>query len=164
MKFYLSLHANFRLSTDETFLTSQPVVLNTNAMEVYNSSEIHDTLNSTYGNLVSAVEYFQQRGSGWVLNKLLALDLPLLEFNPLRTTSYIPLPDEVQNRKAVIDIQNKDKKWFLWSVIASLYLKDVQLRNPQRPFHYTQYDKESNLHDISFPMTLNDISKIRKVE
>ena len=61
-------------------------------MEVYNSSEIDNALNSTYENLVSAIEDFQQRGSGWVLNKLLALDLHILEFNPLRATSYIPLP------------------------------------------------------------------------
>ena len=34
--FYLSLHANFHLSTDESFLTNPLAVLNTNAMEVCN--------------------------------------------------------------------------------------------------------------------------------
>ena len=123
---------------------------------MYNLSEIHNALNSTYGNLVSAIEDFQQRGSGRVLNNLLALDLHLLEFNPLRATSYIPL----QNRKAVINFQNKDEKCFLWSVIAGLYFKDVQLRNPS---HYTQYEKEFNLHGISFPMALKDIPKFEKL-
>ena len=62
--FYLSLHANFHLSCDETFLTNPPAVLNTNAMEVNNSSGIHNALNCTYGNIVSAIGDFQQRGSG----------------------------------------------------------------------------------------------------
>ena len=84
--FYLSLHVNFHLSTDETFLTNPHAVLNTNVIEVYNSSEVHNALNSTHRNLVSAIEDFQQRRSGWVLNKLLALDLHLLEFNSLPTS------------------------------------------------------------------------------
>ena len=58
---------------------------------MYDSSDVHDALNSTYENLVSAIEDFQQRGSGWILDKLIALDLHLLEFDPLRATSYIPL-------------------------------------------------------------------------
>ena len=64
IKFCLSLHANFHLSKDETFLSNPPAVLNMNVMEVYNSSKIHNALNSTYGNLISAIEDFQQRGSG----------------------------------------------------------------------------------------------------
>ena len=69
-------------------------------------------------NLTSAIEDLQQRGSGWVLVKLLALDLHLPEFDPLRATSYIPHPTCIQNRKAVINIKNMDEKCFLWSVIA----------------------------------------------
>ena len=61
-----------------TFLTNPPAILSTNTIEVYDSSDIHDALNSTYENLVSAIEDFEQRGFGWVLDKLLALDLPLL--------------------------------------------------------------------------------------
>ena len=40
-------------------------------------------LNSTYENLLSAIEDFQQRGSGWILDKLIALDLHRLKFDPL---------------------------------------------------------------------------------
>ena len=89
VKLYLSLHANFHPSTDVTFLANPPAVLSTNTIEVYDSSDIHDALNSIYENITSAIEDFQQRGSRWVLEKLLALDFHLLEFDPLRATSYI---------------------------------------------------------------------------
>ena len=115
VKFYLSLHVNFHLNTDVAF---PPAVLSTDTIQVYDSSDVHDALNSTYENLVSAIEDFQQRGSGWILNKLVALDLHLLEFYPLRATSYIPLPTYIQNRKAVINIKNKDEKCFLWSLLV----------------------------------------------
>ena len=113
VKFYLSLHVNFHLSTDVTFLTDPPAFLSTDTIEGYDSSDIHDALISTYENLVSTIEDFQQRGSGWILDNLVALDLHLLEFDPLRATSYIPILTCTQNRKAVINIKNKDEKCFL---------------------------------------------------
>ena len=58
VKCYLSLRANFHLSTDETFLTNPPAVLNTNAMGVYNSGDMRTALNTAYGNLVSVIEDF----------------------------------------------------------------------------------------------------------
>ena len=108
VKFYLSLHVIFPLSTGVAFLTDPPAILSTDTIDVYDSSDVHDALNSAYENLVSAIEDFQQCGSGWILDKLVALHLHLLKFDPLRATSYIPLPTCMQNRKAVINIKNKD--------------------------------------------------------
>ena len=65
---------------------------------------------------------------------MIELDLHLLEFDPLRATSYIPLPTYIQNRKAVINIKNKDEKCFLWSVIAGLY-GDSHAKNHERVSH-----------------------------
>lgn len=92
LKFYLSLHLNFHLGSDETYITEPPVVLNTSAVELYESSQLDEILEKEYSNLVSAIEQFQGRGSGWVLDKLLMLDLHVFEFSPLRATSYIRLP------------------------------------------------------------------------
>ena len=132
VKFNLSLHVKVHLSTDVAFLTNPPAVLSTDTIEVYDSGDVHDALNSTYENLVSAIEDFQQRGSGWILDELVALDLHLLEFDPLRATSYISLPTCIQNRKAVIIIKNKDEKCFLWTVIAG-YISTKFPVNKQRP-------------------------------
>ena len=158
VRFYLSLHANFHLNTDAAFLTDPPAILSTDTIEVYDSSDVHDALNSTYENLVSAIEDILQRGSGMVLDKLVALDIHLLEFAPFRATSYIPLPTWIQNRKAVINIKNEDEKCFLWSVIAGLY-GDSHVRHRERVSHYLKYEKEFNLRGISFPMALKDIPK-----
>ena len=52
--------------TDVAFLTDPPAVLSNDTIEVYDSSDVHDALNSTYENLVSPIGDFQQRGSGWI--------------------------------------------------------------------------------------------------
>ena len=132
-------------------------VLSTDTIEVYDSCDVHDALNSTYENLVSAIEDFQQPGPGWILDKLIALDLHLLELDPLRATSYIPLATCIQNRKAVISIKNKDEKCYLWSVIAGLY-GDYHAKNHERVFRYLEYEKEFNLQGVK------GYSKIRKIE
>ena len=161
IKMYVSLHANFHLSSDETFITEPCAVLNTDVMEVFESSMIDELLNETYENLVSAIENYQNRQSGWVLDRLLKLDLHVLEYSPLHATSYIPLPQDVYNKKAVINIKNTDEKCFLWSVIAGLY-GDLHNKNHERVSHYTEYEKEFNLRGISFPMALKDIPKFER--
>ena len=124
--------------------------------------DVHDALNSTYENLVSAIEDFQQRVSGWILDKLIGLDLHLLEFDPLRATSYIPLPTCIQNRKAVINIKNMDEKCFLWSVVAGLY-GDSHAKNHEHVSHYLEYEKEFNPQGVQFPMALKDIPKFERL-
>ena len=161
LKFYLSLHANFHLGSDESFQTDPPIVFNTDPFEIYESTEVDGILTQTYEKLFSSIEEFQHRGSGWVLDKLLRIDIHILEFNPLRATSYIPLPTQLARKKAVINIKNKDEKCFLWSVIAGTYMKDSNLRNQQRPHQYYMYGKEFNLRNIDFPMKLPDIPKFR---
>ena len=118
--FHLSLHVNFHLSIDVAFLIDQRAVFSPDTIEVYDSSDVHDALNSTYENLVSAIENFQQRGS--------ALDLHLPEFDPLRATSCIPLPTCIQNSKAVINIKNKDGLLLLvYMEILIEYIRNVCL-------------------------------------
>ena len=110
IKFYLSLYADFHLASDTTFKTDPPVVLSTSAAEVFESSDVGEILHRTYQNLVKTIEDFQLTGSGWVLDKLVKLDLHILEFDPLRATSYIPLPKELQNsRKGIVNIRTKTR-------------------------------------------------------
>ena len=62
VKFYLLLHVNFHLSTDVAFITDPPAVLSTDTIEGYDSSDVHGAVNSTYENLVSAIEDFSNFG------------------------------------------------------------------------------------------------------
>ena len=96
------------------------------------------------------------------MDKLITLDLHLLEFDQLQATSYIPLPTCIQNRKAVINIKNKDEKCFLWSVIAGLY-GDSHAEFDKRLSHYLEYEKEFNLQGVQFPMALKDIPKFERL-
>ena len=47
------------------------------------------------------------RGSGWILHELSQLDLHTYVYDPLRASTYIPLPKDLQAKHAVVNIQNK---------------------------------------------------------
>ena len=78
------MHLNFHLNTDESFVTDPPIVLNSNTEEVYRTSDIDAILKLIYEKLCTQIEDFEHRGSGLNLEKLLKLDLHILEFAPLR--------------------------------------------------------------------------------
>ncbi len=161
LKIFLSLHVNFHQSIDPDFFTEPTPVLNTDPVEILASTNINETLDEIYDALVDAVEHFEMIGSGWVLDQLLRLDLHVLEFIPLRASSYLPLPSEVEEKHAVINIKNSDNQCFLWSVIAGVF-GDPKAYNLQRVAQYRQWEGEFDLTGIEMPMALKDIPKFER--
>ena len=49
------------------------------------------------------------------------IDVHILKSDPLGASSYIDLPKRVKMKRAIINIKNKDRKCFLWSVLAYLH-------------------------------------------
>ena len=76
----------------------------------------------------------------------------------MRASSYLPLPNELNAEWGCLNIQNNDKKCFLWSILATLH--PLQHRNhPDRVMKYKQYDRELNMSRIQYPVDIKDISK-----
>lgn len=99
---------------------------------------------------------FEERDSGWTLCELLHLELNVNKFNPIRSSSYIPLPKNITTKKAVINIVNDDEYCFAWSIVSALFPATV---NSNRVSSYPHFTTCLNLDDIQFPMKLEDIKK-----
>ena len=116
--------------------------------------------------LESAMEYLKARmtvtnvnGSGWVLEENQALVLEVVEYQPLTGSSYLELPPDVFNSKAVINIKNDDQQCFKWSVLAALH---PQAKDPQRVSKYQDYKDELNFEGIECLVPIHQISKFEK--
>ena len=59
---------------------------------------------------------YQKKGSGWYFKKVISLDIHIVEYKPMRGSSFIPLPNFIMRKKAIINMENKDGKCFLWSI------------------------------------------------
>ena len=161
LKFYVSLHVNFHQAINPTYLTEPPIVLNIDPVELLESTELDPLLDDTYGALLNSIDKFELRGSGWVLDQLLRIDLHVLEFDPLRASTYLPLPKWIEDKHAVVNILNKDDMCFLWTAIAGVYV-EKNGKNLQRISQYKQWQHEFNMKGITMPMAIKDIPKFER--
>ena len=98
---------------------------------------------------------FQSRGSGWRLHSIIQLDIYTVSGE-----IHIPLPEELANKKAIINIQNTDNKCFSWCVLRVLYPKD---HHPERVDKQLK-EKENtlNMKGIEYPVSLKDLGRFEK--
>ena len=96
-------------------------------------------------------------GSGWAFHRVMKLELHTVSYKPLRGETWVPLPKELADKKVIINMQNKDNKCFLWSVLRALNPKD---NHPERVDKDLKL-KENNLNmeGIEYPVSLKDIDK-----
>ena len=77
-KIYMTLHANVHLSTDPSYITDPSAVFKTEQVEILASTNINEVLDKIYNSLIKSVDEFESRGSGWVMDQLMRLDLHVL--------------------------------------------------------------------------------------
>ena len=99
----------------------------------------------------------QASGSGWRLHSIIKFELHTVRYNPLRGETWVPLPKELANKKAIINPKNEDNKCFLWCVLRALNHCE---KNPQR-IDKKLKEKENtlNMDRIEYPVILKDIDK-----
>ena len=82
----------------------------------------------------------------------------LVKYDPMRASSYLPLPKEFKAKQGCVIIKNNDEKCFLWSILA--WLHPVQYRNSQhRVSKFQEYEPDLNMSGIQYPIDIKDINK-----
>ena len=124
------------------------------------SSDIDKNLDLCIDTINGLIEAYQQQGSAWYFKEVVQLEIHTVEFNPAKGSSYIKLPDWISNKKAIVNIQNKDEKCFLWCILRYLHPKEI---HEERLKDLEKYENSLNTKGITFPMKLKDISKFEKL-
>ena len=79
----------------------------------------------------------------------------------MKGSSYIPLPDWIMRKKAIVSIRNKDSKCFLWSILRYLHPRE---KNDCRLADLKQYEHELNIpKGFTFPVKIRDITKFETI-
>ena len=94
---------------------------------------------------------------GMVANmKFLYLDINFHQLNLMRGSSYLPLPDWLVSKKAIVNPNNDDKECFKWSVIA---VENAGMKDPQCVSNLRKFMDNYSWSGLEFPVSIKDIGK-----
>ena len=91
--------------------------------KAYFQSDTHINLESTdvkkilavvIYTILAKISIYQQNDSGWYFKEVVHLEIHTVDYKPVGGSSYIPLPDWIMGKKAIVNIRNTDEKCFLW--------------------------------------------------
>ena len=104
------------------------------------------------------IQNFNNRGSGWQFDRVEHLDININPFNPLSASSYIELPGNLAEKKAIINVKNEnDNECFKWAVTSAVFPAKEHGERLSK-----QMRKDSEKFDwagIEFPVSLKQIDK-----
>ena len=86
---------------------------------VYRGSETDQIVDGMIDNMKFQIENPALLNSRFVFNEFLYLDVNFHQLNLTRDSSYLPLPDWLASKKAIVNPHNNDEECFKWLVIAA---------------------------------------------
>ena len=88
------------------------------------STDEKDLLASVKHTILEKINIYQQNGSGWYFKEIVNLEIHTVDYRPMKGGSYIPLPDWIMRKKAIVSLRNKDNKCFIWSILRYLHPRE----------------------------------------
>ena len=105
------------------------------------------------------ISNFQNNGSNWVFDRVIQLEIHFANWVPIKGSSYVPLPEKIAAKIAVINLKNEDEECFKWCVTRALNPGD----HPERVSLQLREDsKKLNWSGLKFPVKLIDIKIFEK--
>ena len=98
--------------------------LRSHMVPVYGNTLPQDDFLAAVDKMINTVFTFTASGSGWILDKITELDIKFATFNPIRGSSYLPTPPELEAPHLLLNIRNRqDHNCFLYCFTAAWHLK-----------------------------------------
>src|SRR5688572_23095051 len=128
---------------------------------VLDSTDVGKIYNKAKDKITETMASFQMRGNNWRFRAVVKLDINTVIYKPLKGSSYIPLPEYLASKKAIINLKNDDDECFKWCVTRALNpIED----NPHRITRdLKEQSKKLNWSGIEFPVAA-DAKVISKFE
>ena len=77
-------------------------------MLIINENDIKTVLSDAGNELINRISEWISEGSGWVIKSFYKHEIDIPKYKPLRRSLYLPLPEKINNKKATINIENKN--------------------------------------------------------
>ena len=134
---------------------------NSKPQTIINNVEIPEALQLSKEQILNITAKWISEGSGWTIESVDNHHLNIVQYQPMKGSSYIRLPQELRNSsKGLINMKNEDNECFRWCHIRHLNPVD---KDPQRiKKSDKQYIQDLDYTGIEFPVTTKQYNKIEK--
>ena len=128
---------------------------------VTESTDLSELYDQMVNKIFESIQNFHNRGSGWQFDRVEHLDININPYNPLSASSYIKLPYNLDEKKAIINVKNeKDNECFKWAITSAVFPKD---KNAERLSKRMRKNSEKfDWTGIEFPVSLKQIDRFEK--
>ena len=135
---------------------------NGGAHTLLRASQFEDTYDRSSDKIWQSFDAWLKNGSGWILERVEYLTINSARYQPIRGSTYIPTPESIKHKNAIINIHNKDNNCFEYAYLSSQHYTDIE-RDHYRAEKYDPWiGKELKLKGCSIPMELDDIPKCER--
>ena len=126
----------------------------------YDKEQIEQKYEEFMERIKGEIENWSLLGSGWDIESIELAYVNVAKYQPLRGGTYLPLPAKLANKKAIINVKNKDNECLKWALRAALFPPKDGV-HPERPSKYSKNDG-INYKGIDFPTPVKQIDKLEK--
>ena len=158
LKFVETLRVTFKKLAEDGII-EKTAYFNSKAQTIINNTEIPEALQSSEETILNLIAQWISEGSGWTIESVDNHYLNIVQYQPMKGSSYIELPQELRNsKKGLINMKNEDNECFRWCHIRRLNPQD---KDPQRiKKSDKEYINKLNYSGIEFPVTIKQYNKI----
>ena len=134
------------------------LVFNSRMLAVYNLSDMDEIVSEMITHMAKQIENPALKDSKFVFDEVIHMNIDFHRLNLTRGSSYIPLPDWLAKKKAIINPKNSDMECFKWAVIAASRWEEIG-NNPERISKLRRYEDDFDWDGIKFPASTRDIKR-----
>ena len=120
IKFYFDLQCLMVKYLDGEVLTQDTRWVSSRRESATNKGKLLAKLQSSIDLIKQKIPDLEARnGSMWISKKVLTIDLHVGRYQPLKGSSYDPLPEKLKLKNAIINVQNDDNACFKWAILSA---------------------------------------------
>ena len=134
------------------------LVFNSLMTNIYNLNNLDQIVLEMINKINYQIENPALLNSRFVFEEVLYMDINIHQLNLTRGSSYLPLPDWLASKKAIINPKNADQECFKWAVIAASRWEEIN-NNSERISKLKKFEKDFDWSGIAFPVSFKDISQ-----
>ena len=107
------------------------LAFNSKTTRAHRGDDLDKIVDGMIAHMETQIENPTLLNSRFKFDEVLFLNINYYWLNFTKSRSYLPLPDWIEKKKAIINPQNNDKECFKWAVIAALEWTEIN-SHPER--------------------------------